>query len=211
MEDWEKDALKEKTLNNEVLLRRKYGGLCYYNTDDGGFVKRTIDPNEVRFSRRKDDIGCYVTGITPTGEEEQWKINEDLHFMMLAFMRHNPGHNNVKLVTWNEYMGISKPSWDDEIVDEWISNGGKLTKKPAPRKSKSKSKRKPPPSKITKSSSKSIASQTFHSCAQPDSDSDSSSDAPAKKRRTSSKVVDGGTIEDDSSDSDSDDETTVGE
>ena len=145
VEDWEKDALKEKTLNNEVLLRRKYGGLCYYNTDDGGFVKRTIDPNEVRFSRRKDDIGCYVTGITPTGEEEQWKINEDLHFMVLAFMRHNPGHNNVKLVTWNEYMGISKPSWDDEIVDEWISNGGKLTKKPAPRKSKSKSKRKPPP------------------------------------------------------------------
>ena len=212
VEDWEKDALEEKSINNEVLLRRKYGGLCYYNTDDGGFVKRTIDPNQVRFSRRKDDIGCYVTGITPTGEEEQWKINEDLHFMILAFMRHNPGHNNVKLVTWNEYMGIGKPSWDDELVDEWISNGGKLAKKPAARKPrKTNSKRKAPPPKTTKSSSKSLASQTFHSCAQADSDSDSSSDAQSKRRRTSSKVVDGGTIEDDSSDSDSDDDTTVGE
>ena len=31
-------------------------------------------------------------------------MNDDLHFMMPAFTRHNLVHNNVKLVAWNDWM-----------------------------------------------------------------------------------------------------------
>ena len=220
VEDWESDALVEKSLTNEVMLRRKYGGLCYYNIDDGGLVPRTIDKSQVKFSKRKDNVGCYITGITPTGEEEEWQINEDLHLMILAFYRHNPNHNNVKLVTWSEYKGLTSVSDDEALVSEWIAHGGKLPKKPAPRKSKKKA-----PAKRKKSS----ASQSVHSSAQStqatkvitsfvrkpppavqnlcdgsDSDSGSDESAAAPKRRKIGIRVDGGSVA-----SDSDDETCM--
>ena len=147
VEDWERDALKEKTISNEILLRRKYGGCCYYNIDDGGFVKRTIDKSTIHFSKKKNDVGVYITGITATGEEEEWQINDDLHLMILAFYRHNPGHNNVQIVTWREYKGLTGPCEDESLVSEWIANGGKLS----PAKPAAKSRRKSS-AKSTKSS-----------------------------------------------------------
>ena len=184
IEDWEEDALVEKTLDNEIMLHRKYGGVKFYDVDSG-FVTYTIDQNQLEYSRRKKDPGAYVIAINlETQEEEPWMITDDLHFGIRAYYKHNPDDPHVRVVTEEEFKELGKPPDDEDLLDEWIANDGKFPAKKAIRSKKTSAAR----SKSTKSamsvksgksaarSTKSSKSATKSKSTEPESDSDSDED-----------------------------------
>ena len=212
IEDWEETALVEKSVSNEILLRRKYGHVKYYDIDDGGFVPRIIDPNQVRYSSRKKEPGVFVYG-TPAGGsmQESWLINSDLHFMIRTYYKRNPDDPEIELVTWEQYKGLDTLPEDEAYIDEWIENGGKFPpKKPAARSKKS-SARKP-----GRCSSKAAGKKPAPKLKPPPaakkpesapSDGESSSDEelqqPMKKQRREIDISSGSSSDDDG-DSESD-------
>jgi hypothetical protein len=127
VQDWEKEAMKVKSNQSEVLLRRKYGGMQYYNvdTDKGTFSPRTIDINKAVWSNKKADKCYKLIGLKEELEDkhpnkvEEWFIEEDLHFMITVFYKKNPDPF-IKIVSAAAYAGLV----DDGVADEWVRNGG---------------------------------------------------------------------------------------
>jgi hypothetical protein len=128
VQEWEEEAKRNKGPQFEVLLRRKYGGMKYYNVDEdkGKFLPRTIDINRLLWSNKKDDRGYKLLGLKEELEEnhpdrtEEWDIGEDIHFIIAVYYRKNPDPS-IKIVSSNEYGGRAV---DDSLIDEWLNNGG---------------------------------------------------------------------------------------
>lgn len=230
IEDWEKEALTTKSTVNEVMLRRKYGNKKYYNCDNGGFEARVIDINRLKWSNKKSDPGASVFGrlvgspTDDTDDVEQWMIDEDLHFCIRCYYKHNP-QEGVTVVTYEEWKQIGLPD-DEAMIDEWIENGGRFPPvKPKARAPKKSTKRS---SLQSKHRSRSVGSQKVSRS--------NSHDSPSKNTRSKRAVLDqsgsssseeeeeprprskkrtfkhGGTVDmmNEKSDSDSDSSTTVG-
>lgn len=128
VQDWEKEAIDLKSNNNEIMLRRKYGGMKYYNcdTDKGTFSPRTIDINKLIWSNKKGDKCYKLQGLKDELPElhpqkvEEWYIEKDLFFMIIVYYKKHPDPS-IKIVTYNEYAGLPE---DNNGEDEWIENGG---------------------------------------------------------------------------------------
>ena len=227
IEDWEREPMANKCRDNELLLLTKYANVHYCNIDDGRFVARTVDSNRMKWTDRKDARGHLVVG-RPDGADpdddtamEKWTIDSDFFFMVRVYYKHmDPESKHLRVVTHEEYKGLGTPT-DEQLIDEWIENGGEFSK-PTPQEQlatipkkqsrprhysgnrhKARSHTRP-----SKKVAEPVAQQPEPDTQHLEDSGDSASDDQFQPKPKIRRVVDGGCISSGSGDSDS---STVGD
>ena len=100
---------------------------------------RIIDISTLHWSKAKDSKGYFVVAKVIGGNDndlEQFTIlteDNDLQFMLRAYCTKNPGEDGVQIITKKQWTESDQPDEEEDLIDEWIRNGGYFDKKPAAR------------------------------------------------------------------------------
>ena len=140
--------MHNKSHQNEVSLRRKCGGLKFYDMDGEPFTSGTTDDLQVKWAKH-DKVSQYfiLCKDDSTGEVQPVGVTgSDIQTMIRCYYTKNPDPN-VKIITHGEYTGNGEDWRDqDELIETWLSNGGSWTKPKSKAASSGKPKSKSKPS-----------------------------------------------------------------
>ena len=104
MEPWEKELLTHNDPVTHEKFLTKYGGLRWYDPDDG--IYYTADALKMEFLKTKKDRGFAVVGLKDSYDLEDvreedydvWVLCDDLYSQIVEFYEDNPDDNIVMVL-----------------------------------------------------------------------------------------------------------------